>query len=124
MSFSANESHVRTAVLAAAGTGAYVFPLIVPWHPLIFVISAGVGTFQLPRGTPRWIWCAACIVTLVAVFVGVLPSRLAAAIASASALSVSAAPAVAVAILALHTSMASTLQEIVAGTIHSGHVET
>src|SRR6266566_7934931 len=128
MSSSATESHGRTAilaaVLAAAGTGAYVFPLIVPWHPLILVISAAIGIFLLPNGTRRWIWCALCIVTLLGVLAGGLPSPFAAAIVSASALSVSAVPAVALAILVMHTSLASTVQEIIADTIHSARVET
>src|SRR5262245_24430168 len=121
MSFLATESHGRmavlAAVLAAAGTGAYVLPLIVPWHPLILVISAAVGIFLLPNGTRRWIWCALCIVTLLGVLAGALPSPFAAAIVAASALSMSAAP-VALAILVMHTSLASTVQEIVADTIY------
>jgi hypothetical protein len=115
---------VLAAVLAAAGTGAYVLPLIVPWHPLILVISAAVGIFLLPNGTRRWIWCALCIVTLLGVLAGALPSPFAAAIVAASALSVSAAPAVALAILVMHTSLASTVQEAIADTIHSARVET
>jgi hypothetical protein len=127
MSFSATEGRGRmavAAVLAAAGTGAYVFPLIVPWHPLIFVISAAAGIFLLPIGTTRWIWCAVCLATLSGVLAGVLPSPFAAAIVSASALSVSAGPALTLAILTMHTSLASTVQEIVADAIHSARVET
>jgi hypothetical protein len=128
MFFLATESRGRmtvlAAILAAAGTGAYVFPLIVPWHPLIFVISAAVGIFLIPDGTKRWIWCAICIVTLFGVLAGGLPSPFALAIVSASALSVSALPAMAIAILVMHISLASTVQEILADTIHSSRVET
>jgi hypothetical protein len=128
MSFLATESHARAAILAgalaAAGTGAYVLPLIVPWHPLILVISAAAGIFLLPNGTTRWIWCALFIVTLLGVLAGALPSAFAAAIVAASALSVSAAPAVALAILVMHTSLAATVQEVVADTIYSARVET
>jgi hypothetical protein len=128
MSFLATENRswmaVLAAVLAAAGTGAFVLPLIVPWHPLILVISAAVGIFLLPNGTRRRIWCALCTVTLLGVLAGALPSPMAAAIVAASALSVSAAPGVAFAILVMHTSLVSTVQEVVADTIYSARIET
>lgn len=124
MSSSASKTDTRLAALvAAAGTGAYVFPLIVPWHILFIVIPTIAGIFLFPTRVRRSVWVAFCTLVLVAVLMGRLSSPLAAAVVSATLLAMSAAPSLGAAIMIMNISAAATMQEIVADTIYSADLE-
>jgi hypothetical protein len=105
------------SLAAAAGTGAYAFPLIVPWH--IFILAAcGVAGIGLCRTrTRRLIWSVLFTVVFIAVLTGYVSSTLAAAVVSASVLAMSSTVAIAAAILLMHISTIATIQEFVADRI-------
>ena len=112
---SASENHLPWVALAAAvGTGAYAFPLIVPWHILLVVVSGIAGVFVCRSRARRAVWACLCVVVFIAVLMGYLPSPLAVAVVSASILTMYSAAGIAVAILALHVSVTATIQEYIA----------
>jgi hypothetical protein len=112
---SASENRLLWAALAAAaGTGAYAFPLIVPWHILLVVVSGIAGVLVCRTRARRAVWACLCIVVFTAVLMGYLASPLAVAVVSASILTMSSAGGIAVAILALHVSVTATIQEYIA----------
>jgi hypothetical protein len=124
MSSSASELHARWAPsIAAAGTAAYAFPLIVPWHILFLLIAAGAGLALMATATTRLIWSAVCVAVLVAVLLGQMPSPLAAAVISASLLGMSGLPSIGAAILTMHISVVATVQDYVAESISAVGVE-
>ena len=124
MSSSASETQVRwVALVAATGTGAYAFPLTVPWHLLCLAVPSVAGIVVCHTRVRRSMWAALCIVVFAAVLKGHLPSPLAAAVVSASALAMAAAPAMGAAIVVMNVSLVMTTQEIIADTMHSAHLE-
>lgn len=125
MSSSASETSVRrwASLTATAGIAAYAFPLIVPWHVLFLGVSVVAGIALSRTAARRSLWATFCTIVLAGVLLGHLPSPLAAAVVSASVLTMANAPAVGAAILAMNFSLAMTMQEIVADTIHLASLE-
>ena len=124
MSSSVSESRLPWAVLtAAAGTGAYALPMVVPWHILLLGFSSIAGIVLCQSRARRSLWAVLCALVLISVLLGYLPSTLAAAVVSASALTLYSATAVAIAVLAMNVSMTMTIQEYVAEAISSMGLE-
>ncbi len=117
------KGHLWTALLAAIGTGAYAFPLIIPWHVLLLFASVFTGFVFHRSGLKRIAWATLCFIVVIAVLKGYLPSPLATAVVSASALSVSGAPILGIAVLLMHFSVTMTAQEIVGSALHLANLE-
>jgi hypothetical protein len=124
MLYSESNSRLKwAAVSVVVGIGGYLFPLTAPWH-ILFLVTACVPGFALCQNDlERRIWGVLCLIVLIAVLMGYLPSDLSTAILSASLLLMVSAIGLSAIVLLLNLSTLATVQEILAETIGSVGLE-
>lgn len=110
-------------MVAAAGVGAYAFPLIVPWHIIFLLTAVLTGASAVQAGLARWGWALLSFLVIVAVLRGDLSSTLAAAMISAATLAVLNFPAASIAVMVMNLAVAGTAQEMLADAFHKLHIE-
>ena len=110
------------SLAAAAGFGAFVFPLSAPWH-LLFVASAALAVTVIARSDQRFLWAGGALSAFALVLLGYMPSSFAAATLAVTALVATGRIKIALSLLLINLTTAMSAQELIGNLLHHSSLE-